>query len=53
VVVKNGFRALRYLWLPEGKNCESELIIKIPGVIIKRDNKNNKLFLDLFFELLF
>jgi len=53
VVVKKGFNALRYLWLADGKNWESELIIKILGAIINNAIKNNKPFLVLFFELLF
>ena len=53
VVVKKGFKALRYLWLGNGKNWESELIIIILGAIIKSATKNNNPFLVLFFELLF
>jgi len=53
VVVKKGFNELRYRWLGNGKNWESELIIKILGAIIKSAIKNNKPFLVLFFELLF
>ncbi len=53
VVVKNGFNAFRYLWLGNGKNWESELIIIKLGAIIKSATKNNNPFLVLFFELLF
>jgi len=53
VVVKKGFNAFRYLWLGNGKNWESELIIIKLGAIIKSATKNNKPFLVLFFELLF
>jgi len=53
VVVKNGFNAFRYLWLGNGKNWESELIIITIGAIIKSATKNSNPFLVLFFELLF
>ena len=53
VVVKKGFKALRYLWLGNGKNWESELTIIRLGAIIKSATRNNKPFLVLFFELLF
>ncbi len=53
VAVKKGFKALRYLWLGNGKNWESELIIIRLGAIIKSATNNSKPFLVLFFELLF
>ena len=48
VVVKNGFSALRYLWLAEGKNWDSEFATKIKGIRIKNASKNIKPFLVLF-----
>ena len=53
VVVKNGFKALRYLWLGKGKYSESEFITRTDGAMIKSTTKNNNPFLILFFELLF
>lgn len=53
VVVKNGFNALRYLWLGNGKNWESEFINRIVGAITKSATKNIRPFLVLLFELLF
>ena len=52
VVVKNGFNALRYLWLGNGMNCESEPNIRKlePRSIIA--NKKSNPFLFLEFSLL-